>query len=86
MQGGWFRGTGKVNGTVDRLGVPGPYRVRLLDRATGALVGVTVSSTAGDYTVANAALGRMYQAVAQDDGPDPVQAAAADYLTPEPME
>jgi hypothetical protein len=79
-------GAYRVAGTVDELGVPGRYRVRLFDRRSGRLVRETWSDAAGAYAFENIAYrAEGYFAVAFDHGASPQNAAVADLMTPEPM-
>lgn len=81
-----FGGRHRIASTVDRLGVAGPYPVRLYHRASGRLVRATQSDADGNYAfdaIAHEAGG--YFAVAHDTNGDPLNAAIADLLTPEPM-
>lgn len=76
----------RIVGTVTELGVPGAYRVRLYERRTGLLARETWSDAAGNYAfefIASPDLG--YFAVAHDNDGNPLNAAIADLITPEPM-
>lgn len=77
----------RIVGTVDRLGVAGPYNVKLFVRNTASCIGVTQSDANGQYVfndikyVANG-----YYAIAFDsDTGTPLNAAIADLITPELM-
>ena len=79
-----------IHSTVDRLGVPGRYPVRLYDRASGALLLESKSAAAdGAYQFQFLPyLERGYQVIALDDPAtrsDPKNAAIADLMTPEAM-
>lgn len=81
-----FGGRHRIASTVDRLGVPGPYPVRLYHRPSGRLVRAGWSDADGNYAfdaIAHEAGG--YFAVAHDTNGDPLNAGIADLLTPEPM-
>lgn len=82
VSGGNFR----IHGSVTELGVVGRYQVRLYDRKTGILIRQIWSSSAGDYScdyIAYKANG--YFVIAFDHGDNPLNAAIADLVTPEPM-
>ena len=79
-----------IHHTVDRLGVPGRYPVRLYDRTSGALLRESKSAEAdGAYQFEFLPyLERGYQVIALDDPAtrsDPKNAAIADLMTPEAM-
>lgn len=76
----------RISEHVSRLGLAGAYRVCLYSRRSGILIAETVSNTDGAYTFDCIAykLGG-YFVVAFDDTGQPVNAAIADYITPEPM-
>ena len=79
-------GNYQITGTVDELGVAGRYRVRLHDRVSGRLIRETWSDASGAYSfgsIANRPQG--YYLLAFDHGADPVNAAVADLVSPEPM-
>lgn len=81
-----FGGHHRIASTVDRLGSPGPYPVRLYHRPTGRLVRASRSDANGNYAfeaIKYEADG--YFAVAHDTNGEPLNAAIADLLTPEPM-
>ena len=81
-----FGGQHRIASTVDRLGVTGPYPVRLYHRASGRLIRATQSDAAGNYAFdAIAYESGGYFAVAHDTNGDPLNAAIADLLTPVPM-
>jgi hypothetical protein len=83
----YYGGVYRINGTVTELGVCGRYRVRLFDRVTGLCIqerwsdanNGTYSFTYLDYRP------NGYFAVAFDHGDNPLNAAIADLITPEPM-
>lgn len=76
----------RITGTVDELGVPGSYRVRLFDRGIGRLQREVWSSTSGSYAFDYlAAVAQGYFVVTHDHGSNPQNAAIADLVTPEPM-
>lgn len=79
-------GAHRITGTVDELGQSGAYRVRLHDRVSGRLIRETWSDASGAYSfgsIANRPQG--YYLLAFDHGADPVNAAVADLVSPEPM-
>lgn len=82
-----FGGPGKIVSTVDELGVAGQYRVVLHHRTTGIPIAQTFSDpVTGAYSFENLRIeSGGYYAVAFDHGNDPLNAAIADLLTPEPM-
>lgn len=76
----------QISGTVDELGQLGAYRVRLFDRVSGRLLREQFSDASGNYSfqyLANRPLG--YILIAHDHGDDPLNAAIADLVSPEPM-
>jgi len=79
-------GACRITGTVTELGVSGSYRVRLFDRSSARCIYETWSSSGGAYTfnyIADRPNG--YFVVAHDRGANPLNAAIADLVTPEPM-
>lgn len=82
-----FCGSYKITGTVTELGIVGSYIVKLFDRKTGRVIRKTLSrSSDGYYEFLN--LHHQingYFAVAFDHGDNPLNAAIADLITPEPM-
>ena len=81
-----YSGSYTVTGTVSRLGVSGSYLVRLHERLSGAVVGVTRSQEDGAYAFTNLSPLYRYYAVGHDDGDSPLNAAISDCVTPEPMD
>lgn len=76
----------RIVGTVTELGVAGPYRVRLFNRLTARCVGETWASSDGAYAFNYLAYHlNGYYAIAFDHGDNPLNAAIADLITPEPM-
>lgn len=76
----------RVRGTVTELGVAGAYRVRLFDRRSGRLLREGWSAADGSYAFPNVAYRLQgYFVVAYDHGDSPLNAAIADWVTPEPM-
>lgn len=76
----------RIAGTVDELGVAGAYLVRLYRRSDGALMGETWSDAAGTYAFSSLPfIAEGYYVAAFDHGDNPVNAAIADYVTPELM-
>lgn len=81
-----FGGRYRIAGTVDELGTVGAYKVRLFHRLSGALVRETWSAADGSYAFDWIAYkDKGYFVVAYDHGDNPVNAAIADLITPEPM-
>lgn len=81
-----WSGRYRVHGTIDRLGVPGIYRVGLFDRLTKRLLAETWSDEDGAYSfdyLVYAANG--YFAIAYDHTGTPLNAAVSDLITPELM-
>ena len=79
-------GVSRIVGTVTELGVPGAYRVRLYDRRTALLVREAWSDSNGNYAFNFIAYREDgYFAVAHDNDGNPLNAAIADLITPEPM-
>ena len=76
----------RITGTVTELGVVGRYRVRLFDRKTARCLREIWSDADGSYSF-NYIPYRMngYFTIAYDHGADPLNAAIADLITPEPM-
>lgn len=82
----WLGGRFRITGTVTELSIAGAYRVRLYDRKTGTLLKETWSSANGAYTFSSiAAQDNGYFVIAFDHGDNPLNAAIADLITPEPM-
>lgn len=79
-------GNYRIVGTVTESGIPGAYPVRLYDRQTGRLLAETQSAANGDYAFSSL-VNRLngYFTVAHDYGNNPLNAAIADLVTPEPM-
>ncbi len=77
----------QIKGTVTELGIAGSYLVRLFDRQSARCIGETWSSAEdGSYLFDNIAyLLNGYFAIAFDHGDNPLNAAIADLITPEPM-
>lgn len=84
--GRYFNGFHRITGTVTELGAPGSYRVRLFDRRTALCLRETWSAADGSYSFPNVAYQpNGYFIVAFDHGDNPLNAAIADLITPEPM-
>lgn len=82
----YFGGNYRIAGTVTELGVVGSYRVRLFDRVTGVPIREMFSLATGNYVFANIKFKQNgYFVVAFDHGDNPLNAAIADFVTPEPM-
>lgn len=80
--GGYYR----ITGTVTELGQVGVYKVRLFDRQSGRCIRETFSDASGAYAFDRIAYRpNGYFAVAYDHGANPLNAAIADLITPEPM-
>ncbi|MBK1719239.1 hypothetical protein [Thiocystis violacea] len=76
----------RIIGAVDELGAVGPYRVRLFDRQSARCIRETWSDEAGNYRFDWIAYREQgYFAIAYDHGDNPLNAAIADLITPEPM-
>ncbi len=82
-----FGGNYRIADTITELGTPGRYRVHLHARRTGELLAATFSDpTTGAYAFERIAWrDQGYFVVGFDHGEEPVNAAIADLLTPEPM-
>lgn len=76
----------QITGTVEELGAVGSYRVRLFDRFSGRYLRERWSSSDGSYFFPYIAYRESgYFTIAYDHGDNPLNAAIADYLTPELM-
>lgn len=76
----------RISGTIDRLGVPGPYRVCIFDRRTKALLFDTMSDADGTYAFNYLSyIANGFFVVAFDSNATPLNAAIADLATPELM-
>jgi len=81
-----YGGSYRIRGTVDELGVVGRYQVALFDRATRLPAQYTTSGADGSYVFNNIAyVLKGYYVIAFDHGANPLNAAIADYVTPELM-
>jgi hypothetical protein len=79
-------GSYRITGTVTELGVAGAYRVRLFDRQSARCIRGTWSAADGSYSFPYIAYRpNGYFAVAYDYSDNPLNAAIADLITPEPM-
>ena len=79
-------GAYRITGNVDELGVSGSYRVRLFDRQSARCLRETWSAPDGAYAFNSIAYRpNGYFVVAYDHGENPLNAAIADLITPEPM-
>lgn len=79
-------GAYQITGTVTELGLVGSYQVRLFDRQSGRYLRETWSGADGSYRFPYVAYRESgYFAIAYDHGDNPLNAAIADYLTPELM-
>ena len=83
----YWAGQYRITGVIDRLGVVGPYVVRLYSRSTGRFLAQGLSAANGAYSFDFMAYSyRGYFVVGHDnDTGSPVNAAIADLITPEPM-
>lgn len=82
----WDGGNYRIIGTVTELGVVGAYRVGLFDRFSAKCIRETFSAIDGSYSFNNLAYRQNgYFAIALDHGDNPLNAAIADLITPEPM-
>ena len=76
----------QIVGTVTELGVAGSYRVRLYNRVSAKLIREIWSATDGSYAFTGIAYRpNGYFVIAHDHGANPLNAAIADLVTPEPM-
>lgn len=76
----------RIRGAITEIGVVGSYRVRLFDRQSGRRIRETWSAPDGSYSFPYIAYRhRGYFVVAYDYGDNPLNAAVADLVTPEPM-
>ena len=76
----------RITGTVDELGVFGPYKVRLFEKQAGNLVRQTWSAPDGTYSFDNIAyLDQGYFLIAHDHTSPLLNSAISDFVTPEPM-
>lgn len=82
-----YGGRHRIVGTVTELGVAGRYKVRLFARNSGKIIYETLSTAAdGSYSFNYiAAIPNGYFTIAFDHGDNPLNAAIADLITPEPM-
>ena len=76
----------RIIGKVSELGAFGSYRVNLFVRYTGICIRQVFSAPNGDYAFNNIAyIPNGYYVIAFDHGANPLNAAIADLITPEPM-
>lgn len=76
----------RIHGTVDELGAPGQYRVRLYDRQTGRLITQTRSRPDGTWSFDWIPYLDAGYFVTAHDHTDPLRnAAISDFITPEPI-
>lgn len=78
-----FHGPNKIRGIVTEFDTPGAYCVRLFNRYDMTPVAKTFSSHSGVYEFTHLAMG-TYTVIANDHGPDQVNGAIGDPLTPTP--
>ena len=79
-------GAHRVSGVVTEAGATGSYRVRLFYRPNSKPVAETWSAADGSYSFDNIKYEPQgYYVIAFDHGDNPVNAAIADFVTPEPM-
>ena len=82
----FYGGGYRITGTVAELGVLGRYRVCLMERLTNKCVNQVVSAADGVYVFDNIKYqANGYYVIAFDRGDNPLNAAIADLITPEPM-
>lgn len=75
----------KISGVVDKLGVVGVKRVRLISRITNRLVREVWSNVSGEYVFDYIAYQyRGYMVIAMDHENTLENAAIADFVTPVP--
>lgn len=73
----------RITGYADRLGMPGPYKVRLHERIGGRVIAETWSDDAGFYQFDNLKMvDGGYYAVAFDHSSTQKNAGIADSITP----
>jgi hypothetical protein len=73
----------RIVGTVDELGTPGRYRVRLFERASSRCIRETWSDEAGHYAFEWLAYREEgYFLIAYDSGDAPLNASIRDRVTP----
>ena len=76
----------QITGTVTELGVLGAYRVTLFDRRSKRCLREIWSGADGSYAFLFIAYRYQgYFVIAYDHGGSPLNAAVADWITPEPM-
>jgi hypothetical protein len=79
-------GAYQITGTVTELGVVGEYRVCLFERRSKRCIREVWSAPDGSYSFDYLAYrANGYFAIAYDHGDNPLNAAIADLITPEPM-
>lgn len=81
-------GTGRIADTVTRMGAPGIFLVRAYDRESGLLVRHVLSDASGAYVIdriPKKSAGIFIVAYDAPNASNPVNAAIADFVTPEPM-
>jgi hypothetical protein len=80
------KGFHRIAGSVDELGSSGKYRLRLFDRQSSRCIRETWSDTDGSYSFDWISYRfKGYFVIAYDHGDNPMNAAIADMITPEPM-
>jgi hypothetical protein len=79
-------GAYQITGTVTELGSPGRYPTFLFQRSTKRCLRETLSAADGAYAFTGLKyVPNGYFAIAYDYGVNPLNAAIADLITPEPM-
>lgn len=79
-------GNYRIGGQVSELGIYGIYLIRLFDRNSGRCIQATQSNPNGEYAFDNIKyILNGYFVIAFDHGNNPLNAAIADLITPEPM-
>lgn len=82
----YYDGNHRIVGKVSELGVFGTYKVRLFLRNQPICIRQVFSAANGDYAFNNIAyIPNGYMVIALDHGENPLNAAIADLITPEPM-
>lgn len=79
-------GNYRIRGTVSELGIYGAYQIRLFNRSSGRCIRSTQSNLDGEYAFDGIKyILNGYFTIAFDHGDNPLNAAIADLITPEPM-
>ena len=76
----------RIVGTIDEMGTPGAYQVRLYNRRTGRLITETRSAPDGTWEIRGYPPSADGYFITGHDHTDPLRNAdISDYITPEPM-